>query len=133
MNYKENIHLGGSVLIVTDYFDTTEVLWRQLEADGFSINNAPPDALGDIDLATFRLVIVQFGAECGVENLQLVQEIKFDLAGSDTLLLVISTSANNKMLVEALNSGADDYIILPCSGREFVARVHAHIRARKAI
>jgi DNA-binding response OmpR family regulator len=50
-----------------------------------------------------------------------------------TRMIVLSARTSEGEKVQALESGADDYITKPLSAREFVARVRAVLRCRQAL
>jgi len=55
------------------------------------------------------------------------------VARIDTPVIVVSIRADTESKVKALNAGADDYVTLPCSSLELIARLRAVVRRSKGI
>ncbi len=55
------------------------------------------------------------------------------VARIDTPVIVVSIRADTESKVKALNAGADDYVTLPCSSPELIARLRAVVRRSKGI
>jgi two-component system cell cycle response regulator CtrA len=51
----------------------------------------------------------------------------------DTPIIMVSISADTQSKIKALNAGADDYVTLPCSCPELIARLRAVVRRSRGI
>jgi len=51
----------------------------------------------------------------------------------DTPIIIVSIRADTESKIKALNAGADDYVTLPCSSPELIARLRAVVRRSKGI
>ncbi|MCM1449183.1 MAG: response regulator [Clostridiales bacterium] len=80
------------------------------------------------DLSPYNLVMLEL-TENGDEGIHAIESIKQNSA--PTAVLVFSTSRRNDLLVDALNAGADDYVLKPFSVRELSARVRAVLRSTR--
>lgn len=81
--------------------------------------SAPPD-----------LLIIDWDLP-GDSGLEFLRDAREDRVPGALRVLVNSALARESDVVRALEVGADDYLIKPCSMRELVARVKALLRARR--
>jgi two-component system response regulator RegX3 len=112
------------ILVVSDAPVTLESLVRALEADGYSLDVTPD---GPAALSAYRprhrLVIVDDTIKMGP-----VEVIRALRARTEVPIIVLTTSPEERDVVVALESGADDVVTIPARARELVARVRAAIR-----
>ena len=115
------------ILLLEDETTLRENLTDRLRAEGFAV-----DAVGDgIEGAYFAveypldLAIVDLGLP-GKSGLEVVKELR----RADKLYPVLILTARDHWQdkVEALDSGADDYLTKPFRVEELIARVHALLR-----
>lgn len=72
----------------------------------------------------------------GMNGLELTRKLSQDLRTSGTPVVLISARAGEESQLQALESGAADYLVKPFSGRELLARVGLHVvlkRTRDAL
>ena len=115
------------ILLLEDETTLRENLTDRLRAEGFAV-----DAVGDgIEGAYFAaeypldLAIVDLGLP-GKSGLQVVKELR--RAGKRYPVLILTARDHWQDKVEALDSGADDYLTKPFRTEELIARVHALLR-----
>src|SRR5437667_11580662 len=114
------------VLVVDDEPQITRVLRTVLTSHGYQVRTA---AEGEAALANFNewhpeLVITDLYMP-RMDGLELCRRIR---AQSNVPIIVLSVKAEEGTKVEALDSGADDYVTKPFGTDELLARVRATLR-----
>lgn len=114
------------ILIVDDESQITRVLRRSLSAHRYDVRTA---ADGESAMDTFNdfnpdLVITDLSMPemSGIELCRKLREI------TDIPIIVLSVKGEEKTKVDALDAGADDYIMKPFGMDELLARVRAGLR-----
>jgi two-component system KDP operon response regulator KdpE len=118
------------ILVVDDEPQLTRVLRRSLIAQGYDVRIA---ADGEFALQTFRdwppsLVVTDL-AMPKMDGLELCRRLR---AISDVPIIVLSVRGEENTKVEALDSGADDYVTKPFGMDELLARIRATLRRKAA-
>ncbi|MBV1873018.1 MAG: response regulator transcription factor [Gammaproteobacteria bacterium] len=115
------------ILLIEDEPAICEQLSRVLSADGFRLEVAEDGEKGRyLGLEyTFDVAIIDLGLP-KVTGLELIKE--FREAGKTFPILVLTARSDWKTKVEALNLGADDYLVKPFQTEELQARLQALIR-----
>jgi len=116
------------VLVVDDEPSVANALRHVLLMQGYHVRTA---AAGRNALASFhewrpRLVITDLRM-APMNGIELCRQIR---AASNVPIIVLSGEDDEGPKVEALDSGADDYVVKPFSPRELVSRVRAVFRRR---
>jgi two-component system KDP operon response regulator KdpE len=118
------------VLVVDDESQITRVLKTVLTSQGYEVRTA---AEGEAALTDFKewkpeLVITDLYMPHmnGVELCRRIRTV------SDVPIIVLSVKGEERTKVEALDSGADDYVTKPFGIDELMARVRAALRRRPA-
>ena len=114
------------ILVVDDESQITWVLRRTLSAHRYQVRTA---ADGESALETFHdfhpdLVITDLSMP-EVSGLDLCRELR---KISQVPIIVLSVKGDEKIKVEALDAGADDYVTKPFGMDELLARVRASLR-----
>ncbi len=114
------------VLVVDDEPQITRVLKTVLSSQGYEVRTAPE---GESALAAFRewtpdLVITDL-AMPHMDGVELCRRIR---EHSATPIIVLSVRGEEKTKVDALDSGADDYVTKPFGTEELMARVRVALR-----
>jgi two-component system KDP operon response regulator KdpE len=117
---------GKSILVVDDEPQITRVLRMALAGHGYNVRTAGD---GDEALEVMRqwtpdLVITDLSMP-NMGGLELCRRIRSKTA---VPIIVLSVRGEEKPKVEALDSGADDYVTKPFNMNELVARVRAGLR-----
>ena len=133
--------MPGRILVIDDEPQITRVLRASLSAQAFDVRTAndpeeglrlfsewPPD-LSEEGLRLFSewlpdLVITDLMMP-GMSGVEVCRAIR---STSSTPVLVLSVRDHERSKIEALDSGADDYVTKPFSIQELLARVRAHLR-----
>src|ERR1041384_8431034 len=116
----------AGVLVAEDEPQITRVLRTVLTSQGYQVQTA---AEGEAALASFtewrpELVITDLYMP-HMDGLELCRRIR---AQSNVPIIVLSVKGEEGTKVEALDSGADDYVTKPFGTDELLARVRAAIR-----
>jgi len=117
---------GADILLVDDEAQIRRLLRFTLEAAGYVVREAESGriALGEIALRAPDLVILDLGLPDtpGTEVLRALRQL------CSVPVLILSVLGNEKSKVEALDAGADDYLMKPFGGDELLARLRALLR-----
>ena len=117
---------NSRVLVVDDEPQITRVLKTVLSSQGYDVRTAPE---GESALANFKewspeLVITDLYMP-HMDGVELCRRIR---AISNVPIIVLSVKGEERTKVDALDSGADDYVTKPFGIDELMARVRAALR-----
>jgi two-component system, OmpR family, KDP operon response regulator KdpE len=118
---------GGSVLIVEDDIALRRSLGSTLSIIGFDIGEVSngEEALMRLRMADYDAVLLDINMP-GMGGMEACSRIRRIFTRIPILMLTVRGSEDDK--VQALESGADDYITKPFRVRELTARLRAAIR-----
>lgn len=116
------------ILVVDDEPQIRKFLRISLSANGYDVVEAPAGEAGIAKCAVSQpsLVILDLGLP-DIDGQQVIARIR---EWSDVPIIVLSVRAKDSDKVEALDNGANDYVVKPFSIEELLARVRAALRAR---
>jgi two-component system, OmpR family, KDP operon response regulator KdpE len=116
----------AKILIVDDEPQITRVLRTALSTQGYSLRVAANGVEGIATVLEWKpdLVITDVSMP-QMNGVELCREIR---AVSEIPILVLSVRNQDRMKIEALDAGADDYVTKPFSIQELQARVRAQLR-----
>lgn len=114
------------ILVIDDEYQITRVLKRSLGAHRYDVRTA---ADGESGLDLFRdfhpdLVITDLSMP-EMDGIEVCRAIR---KSSEIPIIVLSVRGEERVKVEALDAGADDYITKPFGMNELLARVRASLR-----
>jgi two-component system KDP operon response regulator KdpE len=114
------------VLVVEDDDATRTVLRRDLAARGFEVIEAPDGrtALERWEARRADLVLLDLGLP-DMEGVRVLRRIRSE---ATTPVVILSARDEERTKIEALESGADDYVTKPFSTGELQARIRAVMR-----
>jgi two-component system KDP operon response regulator KdpE len=114
------------VLVVDDEPQITRVLKTVLSSQGYQVRTAAEgeSALTSLDEWRPELVITDLYMP-RMDGVELCRRIR---AVSSVPIIVLSVKGEERTKVEALDSGADDYVTKPFGADELLARVRAALR-----
>lgn len=120
----------GNILVVDDEPQITRVLKTTLSSQGYGVRTASDgdEALLILKEWTPDLVITDLRMP-NLGGLELCRQIR---AKSRIPIIVLSVKGEERIKVEALDAGADDYVTKPFGVRELLARVRATLRRAAA-
>lgn len=115
------------LLLVEDDGNLSDRMIARLAQDGFMTSRvgSAEEALSLSDLGGAALVIVDIGLP-GMDGIAFIRELR--IRGSSQPVLMLTARGDWQQKVEALNAGADDYVVKPVRAEELVARLHALLR-----
>jgi serine/threonine protein kinase/CheY-like chemotaxis protein len=120
-----------TLLVVDDNDANRDMLARRLEKRGYRVLKA---ALGAAALATIAaeavdLVLLDIEMP-GMSGLDVLREIRKTRTGLQLPILMATARSDSTDVVEALEAGANDYVVKPLDFPVVLARVEAHLRLR---
>ncbi|MBW4524340.1 MAG: PAS domain S-box protein [Phormidium tanganyikae FI6-MK23] len=121
------------VLLVDDNADMRDYLTRILSdhvqvesvADGTAALSAARSQVPDLILSDVMMP--------GLDGFQLLQALRADPGTRGIPIILLSARAGEEAIVEALEAGADDYLIKPFSTQELISRVNTHLQRGKVL
>ncbi|MET3791228.1 response regulator [Aquamicrobium terrae] len=118
-----------TILIVDDEPPIRRLLRTSVGSQGFQVIEAGDgrSALADVERARPDLVILDLGLP-DMDGLEVIRALRD--GGNAVPILVLSSRADEKGKVEALDLGADDYVTKPFGTAELFARIRAALRHR---
>ena len=122
----------GHILIVDDDANITELLRINLKSEGYSVDVV--DCAEKVDRGAqdeTRLVIVD-AMQQPYSGMDLIYDFKDDPRTEHIGIILYSSFKSERIVIDALDAGADDYIVKPFSLREMVARVKSVLRRHNA-
>jgi two-component system KDP operon response regulator KdpE len=114
------------ILIVEDETDIRRFVRISLEKEGMAVFEAKTAEQGRIDAATRKpnLAIIDLGLPDG-DGKTMIRDVR---SWSTLPIVVLSAREQESEKVEALDAGADDYLVKPFGVPELLARVRAQLR-----
>ncbi|MGX5652933.1 two-component system response regulator KdpE [Hydrogenophaga sp. YM1] len=118
------------ILIVEDENDIRRFVRLTLQAEGHEVHEAATLQRGLIEAGTRRpdLVVLDLGLPDG-DGVDLIRDLR---QWSAVPVIVLSARSAEASKIEALDAGADDYLVKPFGSGELMARVRAQLRRHRA-
>ncbi|HEX7687396.1 MAG TPA: response regulator [Burkholderiaceae bacterium] len=119
---------AGRILVVEDEAELRRFVALSLGREGFDVHEAGGLERALIEAASRRpdLVLLDLGLPDG-DGVDFVRDLR---TWSQVPVVVLSARGDERDKIEALDAGADDYLIKPFGVGELLARVRAHLRRR---
>lgn len=122
----------GHILIVDDDANITELLRINLRSEGYSVSVETTAEKVDLSsLGQTQLIIVDAMRQ-PYSGMDLLFDLKDDPRTEHIGVILYSPFKSERMLIDALDAGADDYVVKPFSLREIVARIKSILRRHSA-
>ncbi len=117
-----------TVMLIAGESSITENLARLLEREGYELimPTSPLDALDEAKLVHLDLIVID-GALSEADSLTLIPRMR---RVDETPIVVIADKATDSQRVDALNAGAEDYVVAPISDAELLARIKLLFRRK---
>lgn len=123
----------GHILIVDGDDNIAALLQVNLRCEGYAVDRLAHASEVDCSaLGEVRLVIVD-SMDDEYTGLDLVADIKSNPASEHVGIILCSSFSSERIVIDALDAGADDYIVKPFSLRQLVARVKSVLRRCRII
>lgn len=121
------------LLVVDDDEDNRHMLSRRLARRGYSVDVAQDglDAMEKIRTAHYDLVLLDQMMP-GLSGLDLLRLLRATYSPSDLPIIMVTAVDQGETAVEALNGGANDYIVKPIDMPVIAARIQAQLARSKA-
>jgi two-component system KDP operon response regulator KdpE len=118
------------ILVVDDETQIARVLKTTLNSQGYEVKTAS-DGESALNLAVDWIpdLIITDLSMPGMTGIELCRSVR---ERSQVPIIVLSVRGEEKIKIEALDSGADDYVTKPFSVSELLARVRANLRRAAA-
>jgi two-component system KDP operon response regulator KdpE len=116
----------GHILVVDDDAQIRRVMRTTLAAQGYEVSDAHSgeEALEKVRAGKFDLVLLDVNMP-GMGGIEACRALR---AGSDLAIVMLTVRNAEKDKVEALDAGADDYVVKPFGTPELLARIRAALR-----
>lgn len=116
-----------TLLIVEDEQRLADVLKKQFEEHGFSVDIASDGYVGKqlVETKSYNLIILDINLPL-INGYDLCEEIRKTNSEIPIIMLTALGTADNKVL--GFEAGADDYVLKPFDFRELLARVNVFLR-----
>lgn len=116
----------SSILVIDDEPPIQRLLSINLESAGYRVSLAPDGEEGLLQAAKKHhdAIILDLGLP-GIGGVEVLKRIR-EWTQTPVIVLTVHDSANEK--IEALDSGADDYVTKPFNTGELLARIRAAMR-----
>jgi len=121
------------ILVINDDRSLQKILWRLFTSEGYDVDIVP-DGMAGLEMLRQRApaAVILNLRRPGSSGCDLFQKIANAILGLPLVILSASSEVADKVLL--LEMGADDYVTIPFSPRELIARVRALMRrASRAI
>lgn len=117
---------SGRILVVDDDPQIRRVLRTSLIAQGYEIDDARSgeQALERVREERFDLILLDVNMP-GIGGIETCRSLR---AGSDAAIIILTVRDSEHDKVQALDAGADDYVVKPFSFPELLARIRAALR-----
>jgi two-component system KDP operon response regulator KdpE len=114
------------ILVVEDEADIRRFVRLTLESEGHEVHEAADLKRGLIEAGTRRpdLLVLDLGLPDG-NGTELIRDLR---GWSTAPVIVLSARSAEADKIEALDAGADDYLVKPFGAGELLARVRAQLR-----
>jgi len=115
--------MSATVLVIDDEIQIRRLLRLALESKGYHVCEAENGQTG-LSEAVFRkpdVIILDMGLP-DMDGLEVLKRLR---EWNQVPVLILSVLNHEKLKVEALEQGADDYVTKPFSTAELIARLHA--------
>jgi two-component system KDP operon response regulator KdpE len=120
---------AGRILVVDDQPQIRRVMRTTLVANGYEMDEARSgeQALEKLRSGHYDLVLLDMNMP-GVDGLETCRAIRASRAWPEPAVIMLTVRSGERDKVEALDAGADDYVIKPYSTPELLARIRAALR-----
>lgn len=114
------------ILVVDDEPQIRRVMRTTLSSHGYSVLEAKdgPEALEQVRAGRPDLILLDVNLP-GASGLEICREVR---SASDSPIIMLTVRNSERDKVQALDAGADDYVVKPFGVEELLARIRASLR-----
>lgn len=121
----------GQILIVDDDSNICKLLQVNLRSEGYTVDvEEVAENVDRSSLESTQLVIVD-AMNQPYSGMDLIYDLKDNPATEHIGIILYSNIKSERMVIDALDAGADDYMVKPFSLREMEARVKSVMRRHR--
>jgi DNA-binding response OmpR family regulator len=130
---QESKTMTASVLIVDDLESNRALLDRRLQKYGYKVllADSGAEALAMLDRGLPDIILLDYMMP-HMNGLDVLAKIRANKETRDLPVIMVTARAEADAVVEALDSGADDYVTKPIDFDVLRARMETHIEKRKS-
>jgi two-component system, OmpR family, KDP operon response regulator KdpE len=120
---------AGRILVVDDEPQIRRVMRTALTTNGYEVSDARSgeEAVEKLGGEKFDLILLDVNLP-GMNGLEACRAIRHETSGPDVPIIMLTVRDAEKDIVEALDAGADDYVVKPFGTPELLARIRAALR-----
>lgn len=117
------------ILLIEDEDNIRKIIAYDLMKAGYDIVECADgeEALHIVEKESFDVMIIDWMLP-SVSGIDIVKKLRSK--GIDAILMMLTAKDEETDILNAFDSGVDDYMTKPFSPRELLARVHAHLKRR---
>lgn len=119
---------AAHIVVIEDEKQIRRFLRMTLEAEGLRVSEAETARQGMTEISAHQpdLIILDLGLpDC--DGIEVIRQLR---TWTTLPILVLSARGDETQKVNALDSGADDYLTKPFGNAELLARIRVHLRKR---
>jgi two-component system, OmpR family, KDP operon response regulator KdpE len=120
---------AGRILVVDDEPQIRRVMRTALTATGYEVSDARSgeEAVEKLGDEKFDLILLDVNLP-GISGLEACRAIRHETLVPEVPIIMLTVRNAEKDIVEALDAGADDYVVKPFGTPELLARIRAALR-----
>ena len=120
---------AGRILVIDDEPQIRRVMRAALSATGYEVSDARSgeEAVEKLGDERFDLILLDVNLP-GMSGMDACRVIRHETLVPDVPIIMLTVRNAEKDIVEALDAGADDYVVKPFGTPELLARIRAALR-----
>ena len=118
----------GHILIVDDDENIAELLQINLRSEGYTVDSAPMAEKVDFDSLDNTQLIIVDAMHQPYSGMDLIYDLKDNPATEHVGIILYSNIKSERIVIDALDAGADDYIPKPIRMKVLMSRVAAILK-----
>jgi len=120
---------AGRIMVVDDEPQIRRVMRAALTTTGYEVSDARSgeEAVEKLGAEKFDLILLDVNLP-GMSGLEACRAIRHETLMPDIPIIMLTVRNAEKDIVEALDAGADDYVVKPFGTPELLARIRAALR-----